>query len=220
VETKLCWGVSEADIIVVHETVNGVELSTDVVLASSVVEVFDGRVSLVIVTEDLLGLAVLVRLVDVVHGEDGQVAVITRIPQGDTRTGSDVQSIDLGLVQVEVDGDGEEVAVRQTVVLHDAVVVLLVHEAFERGETTAEDQFDITELTVVEEDGGEGLGLGGELCASGSIASDEILEDTACGRERMCQSACLRRGIRTGKGRERVEIRSVAIVVKDHLDGW
>lgn len=91
---------------------DSLELTTDVELAGGVEEVLDGRVSLVIVTENLSSLESpgnrtvsgliqagfhtlktrgfsvlrwdsLIGLVDVLNGQDGQVAVIPEVPQCD-----------------------------------------------------------------------------------------------------------------------------------------
>jgi hypothetical protein len=58
------------------------------------------------------------------------------------------------------------------------VVVLLVHETLKRTETTVHNQFKIAQLALSEDDGGKSGGLGLELVVAGSIASDEVLEDT------------------------------------------
>jgi hypothetical protein len=58
------------------------------------------------------------------------------------------------------------------------IVVLLVHETLERGEATVDNQLKIAKLALVEDDGGELLGLGGELIAARSIAGNQILKDT------------------------------------------
>jgi len=59
------------------------------------------------------------------------------------------------------------------------IVVLLVHETLERREATVDDKLEIAKLALVQHDGGELLGLGGELIAARSIAGNKILEDTA-----------------------------------------
>lgn len=50
----------------------------------------------------------------------------------------------------------------------------------QRREATVEDQLEIAKLPLGEDDGGEALGLVGELLAAGSIAGDKVLEETAC----------------------------------------
>jgi hypothetical protein len=47
-----------------------------------------------------------------------------------------------------------------------------------RGEASVEDQLEITELTLIENNGGQLLGLFNELLATRGIASDEVLKDT------------------------------------------
>ena len=48
----------------------------------------------------------------------------------------------------------------------------------QRRETTVHDQLEIAQLALGEDDGGEGLGLNGELVVAGSIAGNQVLEDT------------------------------------------
>ena len=62
-------------------------------------------------------LHVLVWLVNVVDGDDGEVAVISEVAQGDTGTGLHADLVNGLLVEVEADGHGEEVAVSEAVVL-------------------------------------------------------------------------------------------------------
>ena len=59
------------------------------------------------------------------------------------------------------------------------IVVLLVHETFQRREATVDDELEIAKLTLVQDNGRELLGLSEELIAARSIAGNEILEDTA-----------------------------------------
>jgi hypothetical protein len=59
------------------------------------------------------------------------------------------------------------------------IVVLLVHETLQRREATVDDELEIAKLALVQNNGGELLGLSGELIAARSIASNKILKDTA-----------------------------------------
>lgn len=181
VQTELCGRVAESDVVVVHQTVDSVELTTDVVVASGVEEVLDGRVCVVaVLVENLASLLLLVGLVDIVDGHDGQVPVISEVTQSDAGAGLDAEGVNGLLVQVEVDGYGEEVAVSQTVVLNNAIVILLVHETLKWGEATIEDQLQIAELALVQDDSGKLLGLRDELLPARSIAGEQVLELTAC----------------------------------------
>lgn len=56
-----------------------------------------------------------------------------------------------------------------------------IEHTLQRTEATVHDQFEIAKLTLGEDDSGEGLGLGGELVMAGSIAGDEVLQDTTVG---------------------------------------
>lgn len=107
---------SQIDEVVVLQPADSLELTTDVELAGGVEEVLDGRVSLVIVTENLSSLKSpencivsgviqknfqtlkirkfrvtgwdsLVGLVDVLNCQDSQVAVIPEVPQCDLLAG-------------------------------------------------------------------------------------------------------------------------------------
>lgn len=99
------------------ETADGLDLSTDVELAGSLVKVGNSRV-LLVTAKDLLGLELpvkedvisgwsggiawrvgaqrknsLVGPVDVVDGQNGQVAVVTEIAQGDALAGLEAELI-------------------------------------------------------------------------------------------------------------------------------
>lgn len=63
----------------------------------------------------------LVRLVNVLNGQNGQIAVVTEVTQSDPLAGSQTQVVDLSLGQVESDGHGEENAIFQAVLLDDSV---------------------------------------------------------------------------------------------------
>lgn len=61
----------------------------------------------------------LVGAVDIVDGQDGQVAVITEVTQGDAATGLQLQGIDFLLGDVEGNGHGEDIAIGKAAVLTD-----------------------------------------------------------------------------------------------------
>lgn len=92
---------------------------------------------------------VLVGAVDILNGENGKVAVVARVAQGDAGTSLETKVVNLLLVDVEGDGHAKEHAASKTVVLDDTlsgllaikvkqkraqknspVVVLLGHEAY------------------------------------------------------------------------------------------
>lgn len=56
----------------------------------------------------------LVRAVDIVNGEDGQIAIVSEVSRGDAGAGLELAFIDNGLGHVQGDGHGEEVAVGET----------------------------------------------------------------------------------------------------------
>ncbi len=175
---QLGRGESKLDVVVVSGLGDGLNFTTDVEFLDGLVEVGDGRVSEVIGTEDSLGLTNLVDGVDVGDGKDGDGVVVTRVTESDTGTLLETEGLDLLLVDIESDRHGEEVSIGQTHGLETAVVVNLVHETLERGETTVDDEFEIAKLTLGEDDLGEGVSLGGELRSDRSIAYEQVLEDT------------------------------------------
>lgn len=65
----------------------------------------------------------LVGLVDVVDGEDGQAAVVSQIAQSDPGAGLEAQLVNLLLVDIQGDGHGEEGAIGQTEGLNNAVFI-------------------------------------------------------------------------------------------------
>lgn len=62
-----------------------------------------------------------------------------------------------------------------------------IAHTLKRRETTVHDQLEITQLALREHDGGEGLGLSGELSLAGSIAGKQVLEDTTVGSVGHCE---------------------------------
>jgi hypothetical protein len=62
----------------------------------------------------------LVWLVDVLDREDGQVAVVAEIAQGDAAAGLEAQFLDLVAGEVECDGYAEEGAACEAVLLNDS----------------------------------------------------------------------------------------------------
>lgn len=161
------------------ETVDGLKLTTNVELLSGVKEVLDTGVSVIVAAKDLLGLVDLVRSVDILDSQDSKVSVVTEIAESDASTSLDTELVDLGLVNIEVDRHGEEGAVSETVVLDNAIVVLLSQETFERGEATIEDQLKIAKVSLAESKSGELLSLSFELGLARQVASEEVLKDTA-----------------------------------------
>lgn len=119
VGADLCRSVAESHVVVVHEALDNLDLTTNVDGAGGLVKVLDSRV-LGVTTEDKLGLDGLVGPVDVVDGQDADVAVVARVTESDTVAGLKTKALDLVLGKIKVDGHGEEVAVGETVVLADA----------------------------------------------------------------------------------------------------
>lgn len=66
-------------------------------------------------------MSLLVSLVDVLDGEDGQTAVVSQIAQRDSGAGLDAELVNLLLVDIQSDGHGEEGAIGQTEGLNDTI---------------------------------------------------------------------------------------------------
>lgn len=139
VNAQFRGSVAQGDIVVVVELVEGLDFASNVELFRFVVEVVYGGVGLV-ATKDFLSFLgsvllipiykyitqetgeLLVRTVDIVNGQNGQVPVISEVAQGDTRTGLEA-IIGNGLLgDIEGDGHGEEVSISQTDIFTDTVV--------------------------------------------------------------------------------------------------
>lgn len=61
----------------------------------------------------------LVRTVDVINGQDGEIPVISEVAQGNTRAGLQGVLVDGLLGDIQGDGHGEEVSVGQTDIFAD-----------------------------------------------------------------------------------------------------
>lgn len=179
VSAELRGSESEVEEIVVLETVDSLKLTTNVELLSGIKEILDTGVGVIIAAKDLLGLVDLVRSVDIFDSQDSKVSVVTEIAEGDASTSLDTKLVDLGLVNIEVDRHGEEGAISETVVLNNAIVVLLSQKTFERGEATVKDQLKIAKVSLAESKSRELLRLSLELGLARQVASEEVLKDTA-----------------------------------------
>lgn len=62
----------------------------------------------------------LVRAVDIVNGQDGQIAIVSEVAQGDAGAGLELAFVDNGLGHIQGDGHGEEVAVSETDIFANA----------------------------------------------------------------------------------------------------
>lgn len=179
VSAELRGSESEVEEIVVLETVDSLKLTTNVELLSGIKEILNTGVGVIIAAKDLLGLVDLVRSVDILDSQDSKVSVVTEIAEGDASTSLDTKLVDLGLVNIEVDRHGEEGAISETVVLNNAIVVLLSQKTFERGEATVKDQLKIAKVSLAESKSRELLRLSLELGLARQVASEEVLKDTA-----------------------------------------
>ena len=119
VGAQLGGGVAQGDVVVVVETVDGVDAAAQVDVVGGVVQVAHRRV-LVVAAKDEARLAVLVGPVDVVERQDSQVAVVAEVAQRDAGAGGEAQVVDGLLGHVEADGHGEEVAVGEAQIGDDA----------------------------------------------------------------------------------------------------
>lgn len=130
---------SQPNIVVVVRLVDGVELSSNIELLGSVIKVANGRV-LGVSTENLLGLLdptisqympniiiqqnLLVRFVDIIDSNNGQVAVVTEIPESDASASLDAELVNLGLRNVQSNGDREKETVGEADVLDNSMLRL------------------------------------------------------------------------------------------------
>ena len=77
-------------------------------------------------------MSLLVSLVDVLDGEDGQTAVVSQIAQCDPGAGLDAELVNLLLVDIQSDGHGEEGAIGQTEGLNDTISYIRLNWERER----------------------------------------------------------------------------------------
>lgn len=101
---------SKCDVVVVLQSVDSLDLSTNVELLGSFVQVLDGWV-LWVAAKDFLRLKVLVWLVDIVDSQDSQVAVITEIAKSQSGPWCNAEIGDSLLRRIECDWHGEDVSV-------------------------------------------------------------------------------------------------------------
>jgi hypothetical protein len=175
VSAELRGGKSKVEEVVVLETVDSLKLTTHVELLGGIEKVLDTRVGVIVAAKDLLGLVDLVRSVDILDGQDSEVSVVTEVAEGDASTSLEAELVDLSLVDIQVDGHGEESAIGKTVVLNNAIVVLLSQETFEGRETTVKDQLKIAKVSLAECESRELLSLGLKLGLAREVASKEVL---------------------------------------------
>ena len=153
------------------------ELTTEVDVSGLVEEVLNGRVTLVIGgTENHLGFAGLVGGVDGTNSQDSEGVSVT-VPEGDTV--SDLVLLGGLLGNIKGNGHGPDLAVDQPGVLNNGLVVVLVEETLEGGETSVEEHLDIAQLARSKSDGGKVLGLFLQLVKGGP--SDKQLLGSSSG---------------------------------------
>jgi len=87
---------SQCHVVVVHQPVNSLELSTDVEFLHIFPQLLDRWVFL-ITSKDLLGLDILVRAVYIVDSQDSKVAVVTEIAECNASLGLDANFVNGGL---------------------------------------------------------------------------------------------------------------------------
>lgn len=127
---------SESDVVVVLQAVNSIKLTTNVEFLSAVVQELHSWV-VNITTENLLSLLgptailsegephfqdllnLLVWSVNIVNGDDGKVAVVTEVTEGDSGTSLDTKLLNGLLGDVKSNWHGEKVAIGKTVVGDD-----------------------------------------------------------------------------------------------------
>ena len=120
VVAELGRGVAESDVVVVLRRLDRLHLATDVEVFDLRAEVGDGGVRRVVRAEDLLRLLNAIRLVNVLDGDDRKGLLVTRVAEGEARTGRDREVVDVFAGNVEGDGHGEQHAIRQAHGVHNA----------------------------------------------------------------------------------------------------
>lgn len=75
--------------------------------------------------------------------QDGDRVVVSRVAERDAGTSLQLESFSLLLADIKCDGHGPHSAVCQAHVVQHGLVVSLVQEAFQRGEATVDDEFQI-----------------------------------------------------------------------------
>jgi hypothetical protein len=111
---------SQRHVVVVHQSVNGLDLSANVELLGAVPQDLDPWM-LLVTAENFLSLLVLVRPVYVVDCNNGEVAVVAEVAESNASGGLNANLINKRLRHVEADRHGEEVAISESVVGNDAV---------------------------------------------------------------------------------------------------
>lgn len=182
VGTELGRGVSEGNIVEVSGGLDSLDLSTNVEFLDLVTEVGDGRVGGVVGAENVDGLLNSVRGIDVLHCDNGEGLVISRVAECEARARGNFEGLDGLLGQVQVDGDWEKGTVGQSEILDDIYVVLLIQKSLERAESTIRDEFKVAELSICEGDIGECRCLLPQLSRDRFVPRNQILEDTTMGR--------------------------------------
>lgn len=129
------WLTSQRNVIVVLQSPNGINLSSNVELVSSAEEVFHSRMFL-IAAKNFLGFLgpaeesiqstslhtgdLLVWLVNILDIDNGQIAVVTEVTQRNASTRFHTELLDQFWCDVEGDGHREEVSVCKAIVFHNA----------------------------------------------------------------------------------------------------
>ncbi|VUC36812.1 unnamed protein product [Clonostachys rosea] len=136
VSAELSGGEAQLQEIIVLQTLDSLELATNIEFLGDVEEVLDTGVSIIITAKNLDGLvgpsegardggarvmsSLLVGSVDILDGEDGQVAVISQIAKGDLGARLDAEVVNLLLIHVQRDRHTEEGAIGKAESLDNA----------------------------------------------------------------------------------------------------
>ena len=108
--TKLSGSEPESHVVVMAETIDRLQLTTNIVFLRLLVQVFDSWV-LRVAAKDILSLLFLIRLVDIVDSQDGQIVVVSEISQSELRPSLELASVHGLLVNVQADWHAEEGAI-------------------------------------------------------------------------------------------------------------
>mmetsp|Transcript_29764 Transcript_29764/g.74841 ORF Transcript_29764/g.74841 Transcript_29764/m.74841 type:complete len:260 (+) Transcript_29764:881-1660(+) len=142
---QLCRGATDVHVVVVHRQLGTPDGTTKIPVTGRTKEIVDTRVSAVVLAKHLDSLDLLIRLVlalDVQYSQQVAFSIAQRDVVTDLEFGS------LGLRDIKSDRHRPNRTIGKTAILNHTLVVFLVQEASEGGETTIEQHLEITLLTI------------------------------------------------------------------------
>ena len=101
------------------QAMDGIDFSAHVKILCSFEEILDGWM-LFIASKDVFGFLAFVRLVHIVNGDDGKVAIVPKVSKCQSRTRLDLEGVNTLLRDVERDGYAKESAICEPCVFDNA----------------------------------------------------------------------------------------------------